>query len=105
MPNGWGKNWVRLCAAIDGFRARYGAWPTRVRMFPATLEHLRNDLLDPRSFAQLESKIELVGDEAPMVAEDDEGRSYSYGAEGFSEARPDVSAQEWLGVRPGRRAH
>jgi len=28
MPNGDDKNWVRLCAALDGFFGRYGRWPT-----------------------------------------------------------------------------
>jgi hypothetical protein len=39
-----------------------------------------------------------VEDDAPMVAEDDEGRSYNYGAEGFTKSRPDISAREWLGL-------
>jgi hypothetical protein len=100
MPNGWDKNWVRLCAAVDGFRARYGTWPTRVRMSPAMLENLRKHIFDPISFAQLESKLKLVGDEAPMIAEDEEGRSYSYGAEGFTKVEPDIRARDWLGVKP-----
>ena len=39
---------------------------------------------------------------ASMVAEDDLGRQYDYGSEGFSEHRPDIDAEEWLGIRPDR---
>jgi hypothetical protein len=31
MPNGIDKNWMRMCAAINGFRARYQRWLVRVR--------------------------------------------------------------------------
>ena len=34
MPNGADKNFVRLCAALNGFRLRYGKWPTRVVIYP-----------------------------------------------------------------------
>lgn len=102
MPNGWDKNWVRLCAAVNGFRARYGVWPTKVRMLPAILDDLRNHVFDPASYAQLESKLNLLGDDADMVAEDEKGRNYSYGADGFTKDEPDIKAQDWLGVKPRR---
>src|SRR5262249_16177409 len=47
MPNGHDKNWVRLCAAIDGFRVRYGHWPMRVRIFPISLADIRDHLFTP----------------------------------------------------------
>lgn len=100
MPNGGDKNWIRLCAAVDGFRARYGIWPAKVRMFPGALDNLRNRVFDAQSFAQLESKLNLVADEAAMIAEDEEGRSYNYGAEGFTKNEPDIRARDWLGVKP-----
>jgi hypothetical protein len=100
MPNGYDKNWVRLCAALDGFFVRYGRWPTRVRLFPGALENLRTDVLDPDAFATVTSKVELVPDEASMLAEDDEGRAYDYGKEGFPPRSPDLPAREWLGVHP-----
>jgi len=74
MPNGGDKNFVRLCAAIDGFRARYKAWPTAVRLFPTALIDLRDDVLGADAFEKLQSKIQLVPDEAGMIAEDGTGR-------------------------------
>lgn len=35
-----------------------------------------------------------------MVAEDETGASYSYGAEGFPRGVPDIPARVWLGVSP-----
>jgi hypothetical protein len=100
MPNGHDKNWVRLCAAIDGFRGRYGCWPIRVRIHPVSLEDLREHLLSRADFEKIEQKVKLVADEASFVAEDDAGRLYSYGDEGVTEERSKPSAEEWLGVTP-----
>jgi len=100
MPNGHDKNWIRLCAAIDGFRVRYGRWPKRVRVYPNSLADLRDHLFAPADYARIVAKVSLVADEAGMVAEDDEGGSYDYGKEGFSNESPTPGAAEWLGVHP-----
>lgn len=102
MPNGYDKNWVRLCAAVNGFRAEYGRWPTRVRLYAGALEDLRENVFSPESFARLTAKLRLVPDDTAMVAEDDEGRQYSYGEKGFPSSRPTPTAQEWLDVHPDR---
>jgi hypothetical protein len=100
MPNGHDKNWIRLCGAIDGFRARYGRWPARVRIFPASLADIRDHLFTPDDYARIVAKIALIADEAPMVAEDDLGGSYSYGQEGFPKQTAIPNAADWLGVKP-----
>jgi len=100
MPNGHDKNWVRLCGAIDGFYVRYGLWPARIRIFPASLADIRDHLFTPEDYAKIIAKVSLISDEAPMVAEDDLGGSYSYGEEGFASPRPALRAAEWLGVHP-----
>lgn len=101
MPNGHDKNWIRLCAAINGFRGRYGRWPVRIRLHSLSLEDLRDHLFSKRDFARIRSKVELVPDDnAPMIAEDDTGASYNYGDEGFPLGVPKPSAAEWLEARP-----
>lgn len=100
MPNGHDKNWIRLCAAINGFRSRYSRWPTRVRIHPLSLADLRDHLFAPSEFAQITSRVELVADGASMIAEDDTGASYDYGREGFPPEGAEPTAEEWLGVRP-----
>ena len=98
MPNGDDASWIRVCAAIDGFRVRYGRWPARVRLFPGALDGLRDHVLTPAEFAVVASVVELVADEsAPMVAEGSEGEEYNYGQEGFPRPRPDESTREWFG--------
>jgi hypothetical protein len=99
MPNGHDKNFIRLCAAIEGFRVRYGKWPTNIRLFPGVLENLRS-LFTQEDFAKLNSRVQLIPAEASIVAEDDEGNSYSYGGEGFPSRKSDISARTWLGVLP-----
>jgi len=102
MPNGDDKNWIRALAAIEGFKVRYGTWPSRLRLFPAALQNIREDLFSPAMFAKLTEKIQLIADEAPMVAEDNLGNQYSYGKDGFPSTRPNPRAGEWLEVHPDR---
>ncbi|KJS32309.1 MAG: hypothetical protein VR64_07255 [Desulfatitalea sp. BRH_c12] len=98
MPNGEGKNWIRLCAAIDGFRARYKAWPTEVRVFDGYIKEMR-DVLGQMGYYDLEKKVRIVEDGLPIVALDDAGRRYSYGDDGVPKKDPDMTAKEWLEIR------
>jgi len=101
MPNGYNKNWIRLCGAINGFRVRYNRWPTRVRMWKMIVDDLRDNLFTPESFDKLQEKLELVVDDrAGHIAEDGTGRSYDYGNEGFPKSKPDSDARHWLGIEP-----
>jgi hypothetical protein len=103
MPNGCDKNWVRLCAAIDGFRSRYGRWPSQVRLRPIILEDLRDNVFTQEGFEQVAVLVRFVpDDETWMVAEDGTGAGYDYEQEGFPEEPPDISAADWLG-RPAMR--
>ena len=100
MPNGNDRNWGRARGALEGFFVRYGRWPTQLRLFPTALDDLRR-LFTAESFRLLEAKVVLIPDlDAPMIAEDDEGHSYSYGQEGFPHVRPTPDAEAWLGVSP-----
>lgn len=96
MANGIDKNWYRMCAAINGFRVRYGNWPTRIRMAKDAIKYLFAE----ETLAKLGEKLTFVYDGSPYIAEDDMGRSYNYGQEGFAGEPPDIPAQEWLNVEP-----
>ena len=87
MHFGSDRNYVRLCGAVDGFRVRYGRWPTTARLWPGCIEVLRGCLSDA-GFAKVEARLRLV--------EDEEGRSYDYGSLGFPPVQPDIPAGEWL---------
>jgi ADP-ribosyl-[dinitrogen reductase] hydrolase len=100
MPNGEGKNWVRLCAAINGFRMRYRRWPITVRMSQEQIEDVKSVFM-PETFRRLTSRIQLVADEGiTVVAEDGSGRQYDYGKEGFPKRKRGTDAVSWLGVEP-----
>ncbi len=93
------RNWLRLCAVIDGFRSRYGRWPTRVRIMPCFLNFLREQELTPEEFGIVTAKVELVPDEdAPYIAEDDDGHEYNYAShEKWYKFPTDIRARDWLG--------
>ena len=101
MPNGDQRNVFRLCSAIDGFRLRYGSWPTRVRIVPSAIEDLSNHLLGKRRFAKVQAKIQLISEKgAEFIAEDEIGNSYNYGREGEpKESLSGTLARDWLGFR------
>ena len=105
MPNGDDKNWVRVCAAIDGFRARHGRWPKRVRIIPISYVDLVSHVLTPLGYALVSSYVELVPeDDAEMIADDETGAEYSYGKLGFSKKEADPPTRDWFGpavLRPG----
>jgi hypothetical protein len=96
MPNGIDKNWYRMCAAINGFRARYGSWPTIIRLPEGAIEYLFAE----GSFASLQEKLMLVYDGSTYIAEDDLGRRYNLGQEGFSDVPPDIQVHQWLNIEP-----
>ena len=104
MPNGHDKNRIRLCAAADGFRLRHKRWPTRVRMHELSLQDLKS-LFTRSDLAKLMQKLELVADDASMIAEDQTGAAYDYGREGFPKEHVVSSATDWLGVKPRAEEH
>jgi hypothetical protein len=105
VPNGDDKNWVRVCAAIDGFRVRYGRWPKRVRIMPACYVDLISHVLTPQGYALVSSYVELVAeDDAEMIADDESGNEYSYGKQSFPKREAEPPTRDWFGpavLRPG----
>ena len=98
MANGADRNFIRLCATIDGFRIRYKAWPTAVRLRAGVLADLRDHVLGPVAFAKVEAKLRLIPDDADMVAEDGTGCTYKYEGNCFPDQVLDIPARDWLGV-------
>ena len=100
MPNGHDAGWVRLCGAVDGFRARYGCWPTRILLSPTALAFFRDELFTAEDYARITDKVQFVPREGALIAQDDFGRTYNYWADGFPKKPPSPSASEWFGVHP-----
>jgi hypothetical protein len=110
MPNGNDKNWVRLCCAIDGFRSRYGVWPTTVRAHPFIVRNIRRELLTKQDLRKLNDKTKLIkgpmrmpgdgiaGPIVYLIAEDGKGRTFTYGSR-RGKVRG-IWARDWLGIEP-----
>ena len=77
MPNGEDKNWIRLCAAVDGFRARYVKWPTMIKVSSEIIDDIRL-VLGEKMFQKVETHLKFIPDDVGFIAADDEGRQYDY---------------------------
>ena len=91
---------MRLCAAIDGFRQRYGHWPTTVFVDRVIYQDLKW-MFSGETFQALNDRVNLqIRRGAMIAAEDSQGHVYDYDREGFPRERPHPGANEWLGVCP-----
>ena len=59
MPNGEDRNWVRLCIAVNGFRARYQKWPETALLSKGTAEDIKS-LFKPLTYEAVLEKLEIV---------------------------------------------
>jgi len=101
MPNGDDQNWTRICAAVDGFRGRYGCWPTSVRLPPRTFANVVGHVLSPAGFALVSSVLEIISDDdlaerVAIIAVGDEGTEFRYG-EDKDGRKPEPSAISFFG--------
>jgi hypothetical protein len=96
MPNGDYRSWVPFCAAVDGFRNRFGEWPSIVRLGSGYVTDLR-EILGDECFRVLQEKLLLhIDEQAHFIAEDQFGRAYDYSREGVPQERPRPSTEAWL---------
>ena len=90
MPNGGERNYIRLCAAIDGFRVRYGVWPTHVVVEQPYVDEIRDRILMPGEFDRLNRDVKIVAGDARFRAVGEHGTVYDYEADGFTGEQLDV---------------
>jgi hypothetical protein len=88
---------ARVLETLNGFKDKYGHWPTTIHLSPTALEALRSHHLTPCGFQTLQSKLDLiVGENEVLMAEDKAGLAFEYAKEGWSGKRPPKGADEWL---------
>ena len=104
MPNGDDKNWVRLCIAVERFRARYQKWPETALLNKGTAEDIKQ-LFKPLTYEAVLMKLEIVEVEDAYHIElvDKAGNSFKYGEERDFEQGED--ANSWFGVTPDAHNH
>jgi hypothetical protein len=95
MTDEMNVDWFRVCIAINGFRARYGSWPTTIHLPKGVLE----PLFKPATLARLNDRIKIIYDDSYFVTRDDQGNFYSFKTDGFVDGS-DIDARDWLGVSP-----
>jgi hypothetical protein len=92
-----GGHLSRVLETLNGFKEKYGHWPTTLRLSPVAIEALRDKHLTPLGFQILRTKLELVvGEQERLKAEDDAGLAFDYVKEGWSGNSPPRRAEEWL---------
>jgi hypothetical protein len=98
MPNGDDKNLMRLYEVVDGFRRRFGRWPTTIRLPQFERENLLEGVLTEVGRDTLLARLDFVTDEERFCAEDASGARYAYLSRAARPNDGEPSAAEWLGV-------
>lgn len=97
MPETMDKNWFQIIVSINGFRASYGQWPTKIRL----PQDVPDTLAEGGLLVQLQQKLRIQFDGSPFITEDDQGRTYCVLEDGFI-ANTDIDARTWLGLDSGQ---
>ncbi len=75
MPNGIERHLFKVEHVVGAFHAKYGVWPTRLRLHPIVFGTLKGALLTASGLAKLDQKLEvLVEDDVGIIADDEGGR-------------------------------
>ena len=95
---------MRLCIAVNGFRARHQKWPETALISKGLAEDIKS-LFKPLTYEAVLTKLEIVevADEGHIELVDKAGNSFKYGEEGIFD--PDVDAGSWFGVTPDAHNH
>jgi hypothetical protein len=92
-----GGQLARMLETLNGFKDKYGHWPTTLRLTPIAVEALRDIHLTPLGFQACRAKLQLlIGEQEKLRAEDDAGLAFDYVKEGWTGKSPPSGADEWL---------
>jgi hypothetical protein len=91
---------VRFIEALNGFKTKFGYWPTTLEAEAETIAFLATTSLTPLGFFLLQSKVDLItGTQGKILVKGDRGEVFDYGEEGWQ--NPDGhkhDARQWLGL-------
>lgn len=72
----------RILSTINGFRRKYGEWPSRLLMDKGMADAIKAEILTPLGWALLASKLELVRiEEGTLFAENSKKQIFEYDAD------------------------
>ena len=94
-----GGNLVRIGQAIDGFKTKYGYWPTALQADEETLNTLKKYHLTEEGFKQLSGFVSItpVTSGVSIVASGIGGDKFDYSREGWSGDPLEVGVLRLLG--------
>jgi hypothetical protein len=92
-----GGHLARTLETLNGFKDKYGHWPTILRLNSSACEALRDKHLTSKGFEVLQSRLHLIVSETEkLMAEDPAGLTFDYVKEGWTGKSPPSAADEWL---------
>lgn len=91
---------VRVIEALNGFRSKFGYWPSSLEMEAEAIAHVATELLTPFGFFLLQSRVQIINaHEQKVVAKGHPGDEFDYGEEGWrSDGKHEHDARAWLGL-------
>src|SRR5436190_13263051 len=98
MPNGLDKNFARLRMTCGAHYARFGEWPTYLKLSPMILADLV-EILGHEQFVHLGDRLRFKTRKKEGLGVGSARGFTEYGTEGGGDAERDL-AERWLAVRP-----
>lgn len=89
---------IRVIQAINGFKIKYGIWPSNIYINAESLEAIKSHHLTPDGFRRLNGFININSTrEIVVIAKGPSRRSFDYGLEEFDHKKIEIGIAELLG--------
>lgn len=93
-----GGNLVRILQALDGFKGKYGAWPSELHISQDTIDTIKNFHLTASGYRRLNGFVNIVvSGKEDIIAKGAGRRIFNYSTEGWERPEPEVGVAELLG--------
>lgn len=90
----------RLVMTVDGFRQRFGYWPSRLILSGETLDSLQHDIFSERAWSMLNARLSVSpGSEGMINAEGLNGERFEYDGKQYTSTLTETAAQWIWGCR------
>jgi hypothetical protein len=93
------RDWFIFLRFLEGFKVRFGCWPTHLHLPRDMFDYLRNYLFTREEYSKIKKKIKLIPDDKLIIAKDKEGRIHDFMEDGYPSSI-DMNSTGWLGIDP-----
>ena len=85
-----GSNFTRVMESIDGFRQKYGRWPTQLVLGKDILYYLKNENLTEEGYKKFSEKFQIIeGNDFDIIAKGLDNKYFDYACEGWDMPKDD----------------